>query len=144
MSEMTEGLSPEAQPDTTVDAKTVFGIETKMQVPAFSQPNPYVPDRQEILVFAASSLGRQADGTGPEGRGDQQGKQGRGEKAQGHQHHGLDGKHVGPCLCQARFVNGSRRNQAIVTRSDSPSAFDLTPGEPGGNWRRRRGATGTS
>ena len=26
MAEMTEGLSPEAAPDITVDAKTVFGI----------------------------------------------------------------------------------------------------------------------
>ena len=51
MSEMTEGLSPEAQPDTTVDAKTVFGIETKMQVPAFSQPNPYVPDLDDAYRF---------------------------------------------------------------------------------------------
>lgn len=51
MAEMTEGLSPEAQPDTTVDAKTVFGIDTKMQVPAFSQPNPYVPDLDDTYLF---------------------------------------------------------------------------------------------
>jgi cobaltochelatase CobS len=51
MAEMTEGLSPEAHPDTTVDAKTVFGIDTKMTVPAFSQPNSYVPDLDESYRF---------------------------------------------------------------------------------------------
>jgi cobaltochelatase CobS len=51
MSEMSEGLSTEAQPDTTVDVKTVFGFETKMQVPAFSQPNSYVPDLDDTYRF---------------------------------------------------------------------------------------------
>ena len=51
MAEMSEGLSPEAAPDTTVDAKTVFGIETALKVPAFSQPNPYVPDLDESYRF---------------------------------------------------------------------------------------------
>ncbi len=51
MAEMSEGLSPEAAPDTTVDAKTVFGIETNLKVPAFSQPNSYVPDLDESYRF---------------------------------------------------------------------------------------------
>ena len=51
MAEMTEGLSPEAHPDTTVDAKTVFGIDTKMTVPAFSKGNSYVPDLDESYRF---------------------------------------------------------------------------------------------
>jgi len=51
MSEMSEGLSTEAQPDTTVDVKSVFGIDTKMQVPAFSQPNSYVPDLDDTYRF---------------------------------------------------------------------------------------------
>ncbi|MFT3810998.1 MAG: cobaltochelatase subunit CobS [Micropepsaceae bacterium] len=51
MAEMSEGLSPEAAPDTTVDAKTVFGIETTLKVPAFSQPNSYVPDLDESYRF---------------------------------------------------------------------------------------------
>ena len=51
MAEMSEGLSPEAAPDTTVDAKTVFGIETSLKVPAFSQPNSYVPDLDDSYRF---------------------------------------------------------------------------------------------
>jgi cobaltochelatase CobS len=51
MAEMSEGLSPEAAPDTTVDAKTVFGFDTKMQVPAFSTPNSYVPERDDSYRF---------------------------------------------------------------------------------------------
>ena len=51
MSEMTEGLSPDAHPDTTVDVKTVFGIDTKMTVPAFSQGNSYVPDLDDTYRF---------------------------------------------------------------------------------------------
>ncbi len=51
MAEMSEGLSTEAAPDTTLDAKTVFGIETNLQVPAFSQPNSYVPDLDESYRF---------------------------------------------------------------------------------------------
>jgi hypothetical protein len=30
MAEMSEGLSPEAAPDTSVDVKSVFGIDTKL------------------------------------------------------------------------------------------------------------------
>ncbi len=51
MAEMSEGLSTEAAPDTTVDAKAVFGIETSLKVPAFSQPNSYVPDLDESYRF---------------------------------------------------------------------------------------------
>ena len=51
MAEMTEGLSPEAHPDTTVDVKTVFGIDTNLKVPAFSAPNQYVPDRDDSYRF---------------------------------------------------------------------------------------------
>jgi cobaltochelatase CobS len=51
MAEMTEGLSPDAQPDTTVDVKSVFGIDTKMTVPAFSVANSYVPDFDDAYRF---------------------------------------------------------------------------------------------
>jgi cobaltochelatase CobS len=51
MAEMTEGLSPDAQPDTTVDVKSVFGIDTKMTVPAFSVGNSYVPDFDDAYRF---------------------------------------------------------------------------------------------
>ena len=51
MAEMTEGLSPEAAPDITVDAKTVFGIDTKMTIPAFSKASSYVPDLDEAYRF---------------------------------------------------------------------------------------------
>jgi len=49
--EKSESLSTEAAPDTTVDAKTLFGFETKMQVPAFAQPNSYVPERDDSYRF---------------------------------------------------------------------------------------------
>ncbi|MBL9010120.1 MAG: cobaltochelatase subunit CobS [Alphaproteobacteria bacterium] len=48
---MTEGLSPEAAPDITVDAKSVFGIDTKMTIPAFSKASSYVPDLDEAYRF---------------------------------------------------------------------------------------------
>ena len=51
---MSDGLDFEAMPsapDTTVSAREVFGIETDMQVPAFSAPNPYTPDRDENYQF---------------------------------------------------------------------------------------------
>ncbi len=51
MAEMSEGLSPEAAPDTSVDVKSVFGIDTKMTVPAFSAPNAYVPDLDTSYRF---------------------------------------------------------------------------------------------
>ncbi len=46
-----EGLDPAATPDTTVDVKTVFGIDAKMKVPAFKTANEYVPDRDEAYRF---------------------------------------------------------------------------------------------
>ena len=46
-----EGLDPALAPDTTVDVKSVFGIDAKMKVPAFKKPNEYVPDRDEAYRF---------------------------------------------------------------------------------------------
>ena len=43
-------LSLEA-PDTTVDAREVFGIDVDLQVPAFSTGNDYVPDLDEDYIF---------------------------------------------------------------------------------------------
>ncbi|MBV9990430.1 MAG: cobaltochelatase subunit CobS [Alphaproteobacteria bacterium] len=51
MSVEKEGLDPALLPDTTVDVKTVFGIDAKMKVPAFKSPNEYVPDRDEAYRF---------------------------------------------------------------------------------------------
>ncbi|HXS08048.1 MAG TPA: cobaltochelatase subunit CobS [Rhizomicrobium sp.] len=45
------GLDPALQPDTTVDAAKVFGIQTKMQVPAFKKAGQHVPDRDEAYRF---------------------------------------------------------------------------------------------
>ena len=42
MADITDENFPE-QPDTTVSAKDVFGVNVDMQVPAFSQANSYVP-----------------------------------------------------------------------------------------------------
>ena len=51
MSVEKEGLDPAYKPDTTVDVKTVFGIDAKMKAPAFKSPNEYVPDRDEAYRF---------------------------------------------------------------------------------------------
>jgi cobaltochelatase CobS len=45
------GLDPAAEPDITVNAAELFGIQTNMRVPAFSKPNAYVPDRDEAYRF---------------------------------------------------------------------------------------------
>jgi cobaltochelatase CobS len=44
-------LDSAAGPDTTVDAAKVFGISTKMKVPAFKTTNEYVPERDEAYRF---------------------------------------------------------------------------------------------
>src|SRR5579872_6308091 len=46
-----KGLDPAAQPDTTIDAAKVFGIQTKMQVPAFKKADEHVPERDEAYRF---------------------------------------------------------------------------------------------
>src|SRR6201986_3612696 len=38
-------------PDTTVDAASLFGIQTKMKVPAFRQASEHVPERDEAYRF---------------------------------------------------------------------------------------------
>ena len=38
-------------PDISVSVRQVFGIDTDMQVPAFSQANEYVPDLDEAYCF---------------------------------------------------------------------------------------------
>jgi len=50
---MTEqkNLDAAAVPDTTVDVAKVFGIETKMKVPAFKTANEYVPDHDSAYRF---------------------------------------------------------------------------------------------
>jgi len=44
-------LDPAAVPDTTVDVASVFGIETKMKVPAFKVRNEHVPDHDPAYRF---------------------------------------------------------------------------------------------
>ena len=46
-----KGLDPAAQPDTTIDAAQVFGIQTKMKVPAFKKAGEHVPERDEAYRF---------------------------------------------------------------------------------------------
>ena len=48
---MEKGLDPNAQPDTTIDAREVFDIDTDMTVPAFSQTSEYVPEFDEAYLF---------------------------------------------------------------------------------------------
>jgi cobaltochelatase CobS len=51
MTSTPNGLAPDSQPDTTVDAKKTFGVDITMKVPAFSKPNEYVPDLDPAYRF---------------------------------------------------------------------------------------------
>ena len=51
MSTSNTGLDPAAQPDTIVDAAQLFGIQTKMKVPAFKKASEHVPERDEAYRF---------------------------------------------------------------------------------------------
>ena len=44
-------LLPEGAPDTTVNAKKVFGVDTSMKVPAYSKRTEHVPEVDESYVF---------------------------------------------------------------------------------------------
>src|SRR5215467_1882068 len=46
-----QGLDPSLVPDTTVDAGPLFGIETKLRVPAFTNRTGYVPDFDAAYRF---------------------------------------------------------------------------------------------
>ena len=48
---MHNGLDPALAPDITVDVRNTFGLDAAMTVPAFSQPNEYVPDLDTAYVF---------------------------------------------------------------------------------------------
>jgi len=51
MSTHTETLDTSAAPDTTVDAGPLFGIKTKMKVPAFKKANEHVPEIDTAYRF---------------------------------------------------------------------------------------------
>src|SRR6202789_2612982 len=51
MSVEQEGLDPPSKHAPETDVKKVFGFEAKMKVPAFKEPNSYVPDRDEAYRF---------------------------------------------------------------------------------------------
>jgi cobaltochelatase CobS len=56
MNDMTDALDGSqrtvlAAPDTTVNAREVFGVDVDWQVPAFSKADPRVPDIDESYVF---------------------------------------------------------------------------------------------
>jgi cobaltochelatase CobS len=46
-----QGLDPAFMPDTTADAKKLFGFDVKMKVPAFSRRSEYVPDNDPAYRF---------------------------------------------------------------------------------------------
>jgi cobaltochelatase CobS len=51
MDTVPQGLDPAFMPDTTVDVRSVFGIETGLKVPAFAKPNEYVPEFDQAYRF---------------------------------------------------------------------------------------------
>src|SRR5436190_6467594 len=51
MSTHTEPLDTSVAPDTTVDAGALFGIKTKMKVPAFKKANEHVPEIDTAYRF---------------------------------------------------------------------------------------------
>ncbi|MEM9233394.1 MAG: cobaltochelatase subunit CobS, partial [Pseudomonadota bacterium] len=50
MTDLPQADLPEA-PDTTVDARKVFGVPVDMKVPAFSKPSAHVPPVDETYRF---------------------------------------------------------------------------------------------
>ena len=48
---MSEHSFPLMQPDTTVNARDVFGIQVDMDVPAFSKPSEYTPPTDPAYIF---------------------------------------------------------------------------------------------
>ncbi|HWA30297.1 MAG TPA: cobaltochelatase subunit CobS [Rhizomicrobium sp.] len=46
-----QGLDPAFMPDTTADAKKLFGFDVKMKVPAFSRRTEWVPDNDPAYRF---------------------------------------------------------------------------------------------
>jgi cobaltochelatase CobS len=46
-----QGLDPAFMPDTTADAKKLFGFDVKMKVPAFSRRTEYVPELDTAYRF---------------------------------------------------------------------------------------------
>jgi cobaltochelatase CobS len=46
-----ENTMPTGMPDITVSVRQTFGIDSDLQVPAFSKPNDYVPDIDEAYRF---------------------------------------------------------------------------------------------
>ena len=51
MTTETRELDPATTPDTTVDVRAAFGIDTSMKVPAFSRASEHVPDRDPAYRF---------------------------------------------------------------------------------------------
>jgi cobaltochelatase CobS len=54
MTSIPQGLGTDSQPDTTIDARKVFGLDITMKVPAFSKPNEYVPERDHAFASTAT------------------------------------------------------------------------------------------
>ena len=48
---MSEQQFPISKPDTTVQAREVFGVDFDMEVPAFSAPSEYTPPIDEAYIF---------------------------------------------------------------------------------------------
>ncbi len=51
MTETHTGMMPTHAPDTTVSVQEVFGFESKLTVPAFTEKSDYVPDYDEDYLF---------------------------------------------------------------------------------------------
>ena len=47
----TANAMPTGMPDITVSVRKTFGIDSDLQIPAFSKPNDYVPDKDEAYRF---------------------------------------------------------------------------------------------
>lgn len=46
-----QDTNPDAQPDTEISVREVFGIDTDLTVPAFSEPTQHVPDLDDSYCF---------------------------------------------------------------------------------------------
>ena len=51
MNPSTDAVGLTATPDISLSVRQTFGIDSDMQVPAFSQPSEHVPDHDEAYRF---------------------------------------------------------------------------------------------
>ena len=52
---MTDSKFPLFEPDTTVSAREVFGVDFDMELPAFSKRGEHVPEIDDCLLYTSDA-----------------------------------------------------------------------------------------